>query len=184
MIMASLINSNKTVFSLADLGKIAKITEKKYLKLLVFRLVFRGELKRICRGYYGLRDDYDPWELANKIFSPSYVSLETVLFKEGVIFQDYSNTISSVGTNKREKKIGGRIFLYYKIKNEILLNPLGVKHVANYIVAEKERAIGDMIYLHPNYHFDNLTGVDKKKLHKIADIYNNKRVYQEIKKLC
>lgn len=184
MLLASLINLNKTVFSLSDLGKIWKIIDKKYLKLAVFRLVARGELIRVCRGYYSLREDYEPLELANKLFSPSYVSLETVLFRKGVIFQDYSETISSAGRNRWEKKINGKLFSYFKIKNEILLNPIGVEHKGSYVAAGLERAIGDMIYLHPNYYFDNLVEVDKKKLIKIADIYQNKRVYKELTKLC
>lgn len=182
--LASLIALNKTVFSLSDLGKIWGIADSQYLRLAVFRLVSRGELFRICRGYYSLRKDYESLELAFKLLSPSYVSLETVLFRKGVIFQDYSMTISSAGINRWEKKIDGMLFSYFKIKNDVLLNPMGVEHKLSYAIAGLERAIGDMVYLHPNYYFDNLTSVDKKKLIKITDIYQNGRVYRELKKLC
>ena len=52
----------------------------------------------------------------------------------------------------------------------------------NYMIASKERAICDRLYLSKNYYFDNLENVNLEKLEIISEIYN-KRVILDIKKL-
>jgi hypothetical protein len=74
-------------------------------------------------------------------------------------------------------------FKFYKIKDSVLLNQLWLEHKKNYIIANKERAICDRIYLSKNYYFDSLEWVDFEKLEEISKIYNNKRVILEVKKL-
>ena len=115
---------------------------------------------------------------------PSYISLESVLFKEGVIFQDYSRTVTCVSNNSLRKSIAGVDLVYSKIREEILTNPLGIVNEKGVVRATRERAIGDMIYLSPNFYFDNQDWWDKEMLLKIGRIYNNKRVEKELVKLC
>ncbi|MDP3381306.1 MAG: hypothetical protein Q8S84_07580 [bacterium] len=50
------------------------------------------------------------------------------------------------------------------------------------MIASKERAVCDRIYLSKNYYFDNLESINLEKLEEISQIYN-KRVILEIKKL-
>jgi len=38
------------------------------------------------RGIYAKDKNYDRLELANRIYTPSYISLETVLSREGIVF--------------------------------------------------------------------------------------------------
>ena len=49
---------------------------------------------------------------------------------------------------------------YRKIKNEILLNPLGIKNKNNVQIATPERAICDKLYLDGVEYFDNLRNID------------------------
>lgn len=65
-------------------------------------------------------------ELANKIYTPSYISFEIVLVKEGIIFQKYQ-TIFAASYLSRRIKVGEQEIFYRKIKNEILLNNLESK---------------------------------------------------------
>jgi hypothetical protein len=51
------------------------------------------------------------------------------------------------------------------------------------LVASKERAICDVLYLFADYYFDYLEDVDTDKLLEIAQIYNNKRLILSVKKL-
>lgn len=180
MYLKKLIESEKTVFSLMDLGKIWKIEDKNYLKLVASRLSKRGEIIRIKKGLYALRDSYSRYELANRLKKPSYISLETVLQKEGIIFQDYSKTITSISNNTLSKEVDGYNFEYFKIKDEVFSNSLGVKMTNQISIASLERAVCDRAYLSPGFYFDNLRGMNKKELIRISKIYSNKRVEKEI----
>ncbi len=182
MYLKKLVRSGKTVFSLDDLQKIWLIEARNYLRLVVNRLAKRGELIRITGGIYAISKEYDLLELANKARVPSYVSLETVLQKEGVVFQDYEKTIFSISNNSLIKKINSLDFSYSKIKEEILSNPIGIKREKQANLATVERALCDRLYLSPNYYFDNLRPLNQEKLFAISQIYN-KRVQKEVREL-
>ena len=49
-----------------------------------------------------------------------------------------------------------------------------------YPIASLERAFLDMIYLFPNYYFDNLAPLNWQKCHELADIYNNKQLFKRL----
>jgi len=182
MYLKQLVKSGKTIFSLDDLQKIWLVENRNYLRLIVSRLYAKEELLRISRGLYALNKDFDRLELANKIKIPSYVSLETILQKEGVVFQDYERTIFSISNNSLIKKINNLDFSYSKIKEEILFDPLGIKKEKQANLATVERALCDRVYLSPNYHFDNLRPINEEKLLEISQIYN-RRVQREVRKL-
>lgn len=182
MYLKKLVATKKTVFSVADLQQLFNLDDANYTRVVVSRMVKMGELKRVYRGIYSYRDEYNHWELANKIKTPSYVSLESVLVKFGVIFQDYGERIYSVSTNTVVKRTVGEEFFYQKLKADILSNPIGIEFGQG-VYASPERAVCDRLYLTPGYFFDNLDSLDKNKLITIAEIYN-KRVYQEVKELC
>lgn len=176
-----LINTGKTVFSSEDIAKILHISNKNYLAVLLSRIVKRNELIRIRKGVYAYSPDYNNLELANKLKRPSYVSLEKVLFDNSVIFQDYSNKITSVSNNNYSERINNTQYSYHKIKDDILINPIGIVTENSVRIASIERAVCDTVYLAKNFYFDNFDSVDKKKLLEISKIYN-KRVIAEIKK--
>ena len=183
MYLQQLLASKKTVFSLEDLGKIWKIEDRDYLKVVASRLFRRGVILRIYRGLYVLCETYDLFEFANKLRSPSYVSLETILQKNNVIFQDYGSTLFSVSNNTMSKQVAGKTFQYYKLKETALSNPMGTVSVGQAIVATAERAVCDRIYFSSRYYFDNLHGLDMKKLSAISKIYENARVEKEVEEL-
>ncbi|KKP98054.1 MAG: hypothetical protein US25_C0012G0006 [Candidatus Moranbacteria bacterium GW2011_GWE1_36_7] len=179
MYLKQLIASNKTIFSLEDLGKIWCIENKDYLKLVASRLFARGEIFRISRGLYSISEKINKYELANKLKTPSYVSLETVLQKDGVIFQDYNNTVFSVSNNSFSRKIGSDTFCYLKLDDKLLMNPLGIADLGQARIATVERALCDRVYFSADYYFDNLRGINLEKLSVISKIYNL-RVQKEI----
>lgn len=183
MSLAALITTKKTVFSIDDVAKIFKLSNKNYLKVLLTRKVKQKELIRIKRGIYTYTNDYNPLELANKIRRPSYISLQWVLFNKGVIFQDYSEKITSVTRNTFSIRIGGVEYQYSKIKDELLTDPTGVRTENGVRIASLERAICDTLYLYKNYYFDNLAPINRKQLLKIGAIFP-KRVQEEVKPIC
>ena len=182
MYLKELVKTNKTVFSLNDLQQIWKISDRNYLKLVANRLSRQGKIERIRRGFYVLNSNYNIFELSNKLKAPSYVSLETVLRKAGIIFQDYSHSVYAVSNNTLQKEVNGIKFNYFKIADNILFNLIGIERNNNIVIASPERALADRVYLTPNYYFDNLDNIDIEKLKKISLIYN-KRTQKEIKNI-
>lgn len=176
-----ILNSWKTIFTYNDIKLLLPTKSRNTIKDFLNRAVKSNILVSIYRWIYGFKK-YDKFELALKLKKNSYISFESVLKQNSIIFQDYSNTIFSASNNTITKEIYWTYFTYNKIKNSILYNPLWIINKWNYLIATPERAICDRLYLSPNYYFDNLENIDKEKLLEISQIYN-KRVILEIKKL-
>ena len=179
---AKLLNTGKTVFSVNDIYQIFSHLNKFSLRNLISRMGKQWLLQNICNGIRAL-PKYNIYELANVIQKPSYISLETVLYKEGIIFQYYGNTIYSISTKTNDYLLGDKKYVYKTIQPEILWNPKGVVYKDWYAIATPERAMCDRLYLTPHHYFDNLRNIDREKVEEIAEIYDNKRMLLDIKKL-
>jgi len=168
-----LYKSKNDVFTIKDIALIWKENNFNNLKSKIKYYTDKGKLFKIRRGIYAKTKDYNILEAANKLYSPSYISFETILLKEGIIFQ-YSQEIFLVAPLSKQIKINKRKIIYRKLKDEILLNKKGIIYEDNYYRASKERAFMDMIYLNKNYYFDNLRTLDWRKCFKMLDIYKQK----------
>lgn len=182
MSLSLLLKSGKTVFSTQEIGNILKVENKSYLLVLINRMKKRGELKQIKKGFYSITDNFNFFELANKLRTPSYISLQSILFEEKAIFQDFSNKITSVSYNTFKITILDKEFIYHKIKPGILTNPIGVENIGLVKKASLERAVFDCFYLFGEYHIDNPSAINKDKLFGIA-YQLDKKVLKKIKKL-
>jgi predicted transcriptional regulator of viral defense system len=178
-----LTNSTKTVFTTQDFNKIWQYKNYRSLIQRISYLTKTGKLQRLQRGLYAITNrPVNDLELANKLKTPSYISFETVLYKEGVIFQ-WDNRITLAGQDSREMQIQERTIVFRKIKDEILLNPTGIIQKGNYAVASKERALLDMLYIAPNFTFDNLRGIDFEIIRGLLNIYSRDSIKKVIRKL-
>jgi len=177
----NLYSSKNTVFTIDEIALLLGNTSRDNLKARINYYVKKGKMLNLRKGIYAKRE-YNPLELAVKIYTPSYVSLETVLEKEGVIFQKYQ-TIFVVSYLTRKIEIGGRQFQYRRIKEEILINKAGVELKNGYARAIKERAFLDALYLYKNYYFDNLDILDKDIVSDMVDIYRSKTLQDKIGKI-
>jgi len=179
---ASLLNilrGGNTVFTFKDILLASGETNASRLRRRIHYYVKAKELYPIRRGIYGKDKNYDRLELANKIFSPAYISFETVLAKEGVIFQHYDQIfVASYLT--REISCDGGVYDFRRLKDAVLANFLGIEIKANYSVASRERAFLDTLYLNTNYYFDNLSSIDWKKCQEILPIYGNKALAKRL----
>jgi len=168
----------QTIFSLKEISLFFPQLAYKNLKSKLSYFVSVGKLKRVRKGIY-TKENFNPLELANKIYAPSYISLETVLEKEGIIFQKYQ-TIFVASYLTRRIKVGRQEIFYRKIKDEVLLNSLGVEEENSYFTASKERAFLDAVFLYKDYHFDNLRPLDWEKIKEIEKIYSSKTLIRRI----
>jgi hypothetical protein len=170
----SLYSSKNTVFTAKEISLMLKEPNLNKLKSRINYFVKKGEVLNLKNGLYAKNTDFEILEVANKIFIPSYISLETVLQKSGITFQNYDKTIFVMSYQTRDIKFGDYTISFKKIKNEILNNPNGIINIDGYSIACPERAFLDRIYLSKNYYFDHLDSIDWKKARYLLKIYNNK----------
>lgn len=180
--LTTILRSTKTVLTLKDIALLWQDSDTNAARVRLNYYVRNGDLYRIRRGLYSKGKEYNKLELATRIFTPSYVSFETVLVKEGLVFQ-YHNSITIASYLTRDITIEGQIYSYKKIKDTILTNTLGIEIANETSIAGKERAFLDTLYANTDYHFDNLRSLDWDKIYAILPIYNNKRMTKTIDQL-
>lgn len=145
------------------------------------KYVKAGKLVRVRRALYAKDEHYDRHELATRIYTPSYISFETVLTRAGVNFQFY-NTLFVASYVTREIDVAGQNISFIRMKDYVLTNITGIEHPNGIATATKERAFLDRIYVSKDYHFDNLNVLDWEKVFEILPIYHNKRMEKKVKK--
>lgn len=176
----NILRSGNTVFTFKDILLASGETAADLLRRRLHYYVKKGELYHIRRGIYAKDKNYDKFELAAKIYTPSYISFETVLARAGITFQFY-NQIFIASYLTREIIIDGQAYSYRKIKDAILTDLAGIETKGNYSIASPERAFLDILYLRRDYHFDNLSPIDWDKVSAILPIYGgNKRMGKKV----
>lgn len=180
-LVAKLYQSSKTIFTTKDLALIWEETNQNNLKSKISYYVKQGALIRLTRGVFAKDKKYNPKELATSIYTPSYVSFETVLREAGVIFQHY-DTIFVAGPWSKNVTLDGTTVVFRKLKDPVLFNPAGTVSENNISAASPERAFLDMIYLFPKYYFDNLKPINWEKCFELAKIYNNQQLIKRVVK--
>lgn len=179
--LLSILRSPSSVVTFKELLIASENTNATLLQKRLHYYVKKGELYHIRRGLYAKDKNYDRLELATKIFTPSYVSFETILSEAGVIFQHYK-TIFVATYQTREIECDKQHYSFRKLKDVILTNTEGVENRGNYFAACPERAFLDVLYLNKEYHFDNLAPLDFKKVQSLLAVYQNKRITQTVEK--
>ena len=174
-----LLKSGSTVFSNNDLRLYWRIDGANYLKTKIYRLVKEGLLIRLVNGIYALDTTYNPLELANKLVTPSYVSLRTVLAQAGAVFQ-YDSAVYSIARTNREFEIDGRRFVYRKIKDSAFLVSEGLLFEKAATIATPERALLDLLYLDKDVSVDNIV-IDQGHCMSLLPLYQNKKLTERVK---
>ncbi len=138
------------VFSLRDILKIIP----NFNRIQLDRWEKNAYLKKIKRGFYCLTNQELNrnflFYIANKIYAPSYVSLETALKYYGLIPEEIFQ-ITSVSAKKAtsfETSVGN--FRYRHVKSSLFwgyrLMDFGIQKL---LLADPEKAVLDYLYVHP-----------------------------------
>lgn len=182
------------VFSLQDIRKL--LPEFSYRQL--DRWEKHGYLKKIKRGFYCFSGQLMSREalfyVANKIYSPSYISLEMALKYYGLIPEEIFQ-ITSIGTKKAvhfETPIGN--FNYRQIKPTLFWGYRLVDFEGkNMLIAELEKAILDYLYIHANLKtVDDFVGmrlnvdefktqINVEKFHKYLEAFGSKALSRRVR---
>ena len=178
-LIAKLYESQKTVLTIKDIALIWEEANAVNLLSKIKYYAKQESLIRLTRGVFAKNKNYNPKELATSLYTPSYISFETVLREAGIIFQHH-DSIFVAGPYPITKKIDNQIITFRKLKNSVLYNALGVKNEKNYSIATPERAFLDIIYLSPKFYFDNLRSINWEVCSELVKIYNNKQLIKRV----
>lgn len=183
-----------SVFSLQDVQKIAP----NFNRIQLDRWQKKGYIKRIKKEYYYFTDkEIDQnflFYLSNKIYSPSYISLEKAFqyydFIPEEIFQVTS--VSSKKTTKFTTSMGN--FSYRHIKPSIFFGYRMLDYGKQKILlAEPEKAVLDYLYLNPRLKAADdfremrinkqefLGKIDYTKLQRYLKAFENKLLSSRVK---
>jgi len=170
---------SQTIFTFSDLsGAVVGYSGAK-LKSALKYAIQRGDIIRVSKGIYSLLKNYSKQEFANKFRSPSYISLYTIFQESGIVFQPYTS-IYLIADRSEEVEIDTQKYIYRKIKDEILLNPLGINTVGNVCKATPERAVCDKLYLDKDEYFDNLRSINWDLMRELnIKVYRSSSVISE-----
>ena len=172
----------RTVFRLKDVAMLTGETSFSSLNMKLNYYVRTGRLQNPRKGLY-CKPDYNPSELACRIYSPAYLSLEYVLQRAGVVFQ-FDSRFTVLSYLSREVEVDGYLFSFRKIKNELLISQQGILQQGNTeTIATPERALLDMLYLNGEMYFDNLHPMNHDLIEQILPIYNSKTLNKRVQKI-
>jgi len=153
--------------------------------------VNKGYLMMFRRGLYALsdlKDDIDAMMFATKIYTPSYISMETALNYYGIIPEAVFTTTSVTTRKTKNFKTPVGNFTYQKIKKSSFGGyETKVVNSISYKMALPEKALIDFFYLNKNildgsheqfksYRFSEDFKFSTKKLLKFAKIFRNEKV--------
>lgn len=159
----------EVLFHAGDLANLWQIKNKNTLYTTLKRYTQKGLLHRIHKGFYSLKNprDIDPALLGIRSLNGfAYLSTETVLAREGIIFQSPS-AITLIGSKSEKFSLGGNFYIVRQLSDKYLFNSSGIGLADGYYRAEPERAVADLLYFNPDYYLDGEDLVDWKKVDEI-----------------
>jgi len=183
-----------TIFSLNDI----KMVDSSFYRRRLNEWQDKGYIKKIIRGYYVFSDleinEYVLFEIANKIYNPSYISSEMALSYYHLIPESIYG-ITSVSTRRTYSfKTPIAEFIYKTIKPQLFFGYNLIKYNNKSIkIASLEKAILDYFYLHSDTKRENdfaslrlnkeifLKEVDEEKLNKFLERFAQKSLTKRIK---
>lgn len=183
------------VFSPRELADIFSVT-KKTAAVFISRNLRGGLFVKLRNNFYILKDSApSSFFIANKLYQPSYVSLETALSHYGLI-PETVYTITSVTTRPtREFKTPRGVFSYQKIKRSVYAGYVPLRtDDGTVLIAEPEKALADYLYfsdLKKSSLNDRLAlkNINKQKLTRWVQLFDRPRllklvqhIYDEHKK--
>lgn len=119
--------------------------------------VSKGYLVKLRNGWYAFREclsrpDF-PQYIANSIYKPSYISLQTALAHYGMIPEEIARitSVTSLKTAEFSNSFGD--FTYQTVKASIMFGymPKPMADGRTILFATPEKALADLLYLYPFY---------------------------------
>jgi predicted transcriptional regulator of viral defense system len=184
-----------TVLSIKDIEKSAG---SRFYRRRLNEWQDKNYIKKLIKGYYIFSDlkvdENIFFEIANRIYSPSYVSLESALSHYGLIPEGVFSVTSVSPRKTAAFNTPLASFSYRKIKTSLFFGYILEKYDSKvYRIASPEKALLDYFYLkagiNKKYDFDSLRfnpenykqEIDKGRLFDYLGFYNNRRLENAVR---
>jgi len=139
-----LLNADSPFFSISSLQALLSLTRES-ARTTASRLVKRGILVRIQRDLYTLANrNYSLFSLANAIYQPSVISLETALNYWGIIVQ-VPQTVFSIAQASFRCVVDNTECVYRRMPPDLFR--FGQVKVEDFFTVEAEKALLDTLYM-------------------------------------
>ena len=158
--------------------------------VFISRNLKSGLFVKLRNNYYMLKDSHLPlYAIANKLYQPSYISLESALSHYGVI-PEAVYAVTSVNTKPtREFTTPKAVFSFQRIKKSVFggYSPISIEgHVV--LLADPEKALADYLYFVDLKKASlndrlNLRGIRKNKLLKFISSFKRQSLKKMIKEI-
>jgi predicted transcriptional regulator of viral defense system len=172
------------------------------LKVIPSQLSFfvkAGQLLRLKNGLYAFANQKNlivSEAISFRIYEPSYISLEWALHYYGFIPEMvYNITSITTKTTRNFKNVFG-VFIYRNIKPNLFWGyEKREKNGQPYLIAEPEKALLDYLYFNLSriktasdfeelrLNISTINALDINKLLRYADLFENKRLVEVVKKI-
>lgn len=133
-----------SLFTVSDFKRLFGIKKENTVYKTIERLTKKGILKRLTKKRYLFAlFPSDDFQIANFLYSPSYVSLESALSFYGIIGQ-FPYQITSI-TSKKPKtfRIDKKELVYFHLKEDLFS---GYEKKEKFLIALPEKALFDYLY--------------------------------------
>ncbi len=180
---------HQLIFTPLEFQRIFNVSESS-TRFFLHRHAKKDYLIRLKKGLYCLKaQPPSEYLVANRLYRPSYISLEFALSHFGII-PEAVYTVTSVTTKAtRQFKTLGLVFTYQKIKTEAFRGYRPEKiNGQTILIAEPEKALVDYLYFidrekrEPNERID-FKKISKKKILEYAKLFKRKSLNKLIKKI-
>ena len=137
--------TKRKFFKYHELGDLFGIESSRTLEDVLRRLVTETIIQQLEKGKY-LVTSKDPsdFEIAQFLYSPSYISFETALNYHGILSQ-FPIELTSATTKKRTTKtVSGKVYSYSKVSTKLYT---GYYKEGESLIAKPEKALFDQLYM-------------------------------------
>lgn len=181
--------NNITVFTGLDLERFLELSKTAAQKILE-RYTKKGIFVRLRKGYYVLETNIPhTFYIANYIYQPSYISLESALSYYQMIPESIYSVTSVTPRATQSFKVLNKEFSYTKIKSRAFTGYHKQQiNGQKVLIAEPEKAVADYVYLtllgkkEIPERFDS-SGVSHKKLGNYIKLFERESMEELIEKL-
>lgn len=180
--------NNLRLFTILDFQRMFKLSYAAAKKALG-RYVRVGLVIKAKKGLYFLKNNPPlDFELANRLYGPSYVSFDTALSYYGIISETVYEVTSATVKISRQFTVRNLKFSYKKIKKDCFFGyrPEKIRDSV-VLIAEPEKALADYLYFVAlkkrklAYERINFKKIKKAKLIQYVKCFKNKRILEIIK---
>jgi len=190
MVFLSTLRRNKvSIFSLRDIENMFPVANVATIKNNLTNWRKKGYIERLKRDLYAcvepvLESEIPDFYIANKLYAPSYISLETVLSFYNIIPEIAAQVTSVTTKPSREFKNRHGVFIYRSCKKRAFTGYRIVSYEGHKVlIADREKALVDFLYFklrhgqsidfeEERFDEDVLKGIEWRKAEEYAEVFN------------